>query len=129
MRAIEVYADVVCPFAYVFLRQLTERREALGAQDVPIVLRSWPLELVNGVPHDSAAIEREIAALRGSIAPDLFAAGGGVRVPESTLAPLALVAALNARGPEVGEGVAYRQRELLFEEGVDIADPVVLGAL
>src|SRR6478735_6336015 len=42
-RAIEVFADVRCPFAHVGLRRLVERRRALGRDDVRLVVRAWPM--------------------------------------------------------------------------------------
>ena len=50
MSAIEVYADVWCPFAHVGLHYVVERRSALGRGDVLLDIRAWPLELVNGAP-------------------------------------------------------------------------------
>ena len=52
MDALEVFADVCCPFTHVGLRRIVRRRAELGRDDVVLVVRAWPLELVNGVPLD-----------------------------------------------------------------------------
>lgn len=129
MGTVEVYADVACPFAYVLLSQLVERRARLDAGSIPIIVRAWPLELVDEVPHDPQRIAAEVQALQASIAPELFRGFSADRVPASTLPAMALTAAVYGRAADAGEAVALRLRELLFEEGVDVSDPVVLGAL
>ena len=129
MGTVEVYADVACPFAHVLLSQLVQRRAELDATSIGIVVRAWPLELIDAVPHDPEQIVAEVRALQASVAPELFRGFSTDRMPESTLPSMALTAAAYSRTPEAGEAVALRLRELLFEEGVDISDPVVLGAL
>ena len=56
MPVIEVFADVACPFTHIGLRRLVEQRAALGRDDVTLLVRAWPLELVNGKPLDPAFI-------------------------------------------------------------------------
>jgi predicted DsbA family dithiol-disulfide isomerase len=126
VTTIEVFADVACPFTHVGLRRLVERRAALGRQDVGLVVRAWPLEVVNGEPLDPALIDEEVADIRGQAAPDLFTGFRVDRFPASSLPALALTAAAYREGPAAGEQVALRLRELLFEEGTDVADPEVL---
>lgn len=127
--AVEVYADVACPFAWVLLDQLKARREALGAGDVPILVRAWPLEKLNGALPGVGRIADEVRALTETVAPDRFAGFDPTRFPTSTIGAMALTAAAYGRASDAGETVAFRLRELLFEEGVDVGDPVVLGAL
>ena len=50
MSHIEVFADVSCPFTHVGLRRLVEHRRQLERDDLRIVVKAWPLELVNGSP-------------------------------------------------------------------------------
>ena len=63
------------------------------------------------------------------MAPDLFTGFRRDAFPASTLPALALTHAAYATADEVGERVALRLRELLFEEGTDVADPDVLAAV
>ncbi len=126
---IEVFADVVCPFTHVGLTRLATRRAELDRPDVTFVIRSWPLERVNGEPVDPALIAHEVDLLRGGVAPDLFTGFDPDRFPVSTVPALALSAAAYAVSPTVGERVALEVRDLLFEQGADIGDPTVLESL
>jgi hypothetical protein len=53
---IEVFADIWCPFTHVGLRAIDEQRWIRARGDVGIVVRSWPLELINGAPMDPVAV-------------------------------------------------------------------------
>lgn len=123
---IEVYADIVCPFTHVGLRRLVERRAELGRQDVHLLVRAWPLEIINGEPMDAEAVAHKAEDLRRQVAPELF---GGYRpetFPSSSLPALALTNAAYRQSIEVGEAVALRLRTLTFDEGVDVSRPEVL---
>jgi len=124
---IEVFADVICPFAHVSLRRLVTRRDTVGRGDIRIVVRSWPLEIVNGEPFDPDKIAEEIEILRGSVAPDLFTHFDPAAYPSSSVPAMSLTAAGYRVAPEVGERIALELRSLLFEEGTDVADPGVLA--
>ena len=124
---IEVYADIVCPFAYVGLTHLIERRHQLGRDEVHFRIRGWPLELVNGSPVDAHSIGEEIDEIKPQVAPDLFAGFDPGQFPASTLPALALTAAAYEIGDATGEAVAMHLRRLVFEQGLDVADPAVLA--
>ena len=123
---IEVFADVWCPFTHVGLHAVDEHRRRTGRADVAIVVRAWPLELVNGAPLDPAAALAHAVELRDQVAPGLFAGIGSGRFPSSTLEPLALAARAYRTGPRAGERVSFALRDALFEEGLDVSDPAVL---
>lgn len=125
-RTIEVFADLRCPFTHVGLHRLVERRHALGRDHVALVVRAWPLELVNAAPLDPAAIAEEVDALRHQVAPDLFSGFSPDRFASTSLPGLRLVAGAYALGVEPGERVSLALRRALFEEGRDITDPAVL---
>lgn len=127
--AVEVYADVLCPFAWVLLGQLLDTRAELGAVDVPILVRAWPFEVADGALPSAERLSAEVAALRGSVAPDRFVGFDPAHLPTSTIPAMALTSAAYGKANDVGEATAVRLRELIFEEGSDVADPVVLGAL
>lgn len=129
MRTIEVYADVMCPFAYVGLRAFEARRAQQADAEPVLLVRAWPLELVNGHPHDAEHLAPEIAALRAQVAPDLFAGFDVDTFPASTLPALAATAAAYRRSPSAGEAFALAVRVALFEEGRDVSDPAVLAEL
>jgi len=126
---LEVFADVTCPFAHVSLCRLVTRRATVGREELPILVRSWPLEIVNGEPFDAELIDEEIEVLRQSVAPDLFHRFDPAAWPASSLPALALTAAGYAVAPTVGEAVALELRDLLFEKGVDVSDPTVLAGV
>jgi predicted DsbA family dithiol-disulfide isomerase len=125
---IEVFADVCCPFTHVGLRRLVQRRDQLGRRG-DLVVRAWPLELVNGEPVAAATVAEEVEVLRAAVAPDLFAGFDAERFPATTLPALALAAAAYRKASDVGEQVSLALRDALFEAGRDIADPGVLGAI
>jgi predicted DsbA family dithiol-disulfide isomerase len=126
VATVEVYADIVCPFAYVGLTRLIERRHQLGRDDVRFRLRGWPLELVNGEPVDAHFISEEIDEIKPQVAPDLFTGFDPGQFPASTLPALALTAAAYEIGDSTGEAVAMQLRQLVFEHGRNVADPAVL---
>lgn len=129
MRTIEVFADVMCPFAYVGLHSFDVRRRDLGV-DTPILwVRAWPLEVVNGKPHDGHHLAGEIAALRRDVVPHLFTGFRADGFPATTRPALAATAAAYREGPEAGERFALAVRRALFEEGRDVSDAAVLAAL
>lgn len=129
MRTIEVYADVMCPFAYVGLRAFEQRRDERGGAEPVVVVRAWPLEVVNGRPHDAGHLAPEIEALRRQVAPGLFAGFDVDTFPTSTLPALAATAAAYRRHPAAGDAFALAVRVALFEQGRDISDPAVLAEL
>jgi predicted DsbA family dithiol-disulfide isomerase len=126
---IEVFADVWCPFTHVGLRRLFARRAEADRPDVPIRVRSWPLEVVNGVPLAADLVAEEVEALRRQVAPDLFVGFDVGGFPGSTLAALDLAAAAYRRGTSFGEQVSLDLRAALFEEGRAIDDPKVLAEI
>lgn len=126
---IEVFADIWCPFAYVGLSTVMRRRGQSGADDFVLRVRAWPLELVNGRPHDPAATAGHVDELRSQVAPDLFAQFDAGRFPSSSLPGLALAAAAYRAGDRTGEAVSMALRTALFEEGLDISRPDVLAGI
>lgn len=125
---VEVFADVWCPFTHVGLRRFVELRTHMAVPPV-LVVRSWPLELVNDAPMDPAFIAEEVEDIRGSVAPDLFTGFDESRFPTTTLSALALTSRAYEQSPATGEAVALEMRDRLFERGEDIGDPEVLAAV
>ncbi len=126
---VEVFADVTCPFTHVGLRRLVQRRHELGRDEVRLVVRAWPLELVNGAPLDPHAVAHKADVLRSEVAPDLFAGVDESTFPATNLPALALTSAAYAVDDATGEAVALGLRDALFEAGRDISDPEVLASI
>lgn len=124
---IEVFADIGCPFTHVGLRRFVERRDELGRSDVRLRVRSWPLEVVNGQPLDPDFIAEEVEDLRAQVVPDLFVGFSAAAFPSTSIPALGLTSAAYDAGTSVGEAVALELRDLLFEQGRDVADPSVLA--
>ena len=124
---VEVFADVGCPFTHVGLRRFVEHRARIGRDDVRLLVRSWPLELVNGEALDAEFIAEEVDDIRRQIAPSMFADFRAERFPGSSLPAMGLAASAYAVSIDAGEQVSLELRDLLFERGTDIADPRVLA--
>ena len=124
---IEVYADVGCPFAHAALRILVAERTARGREDLAIVVRAWPLEVVNGEPIDPAMIAEEVDDIRAQVAPEAFVGFRVESFPATTQPAMELTAVAYESGPETGEAVALACRDLLFEQGTDVGDREVLA--
>jgi predicted DsbA family dithiol-disulfide isomerase len=126
---VEVFADVGCPFTHVGLRRLVERRATFGREEPVLVVRAWPLELVNGTPLAPDFVAEEVATLRSKVAPDLFAGFDPACFPSTSLPALALAARAGRAGRRTGERCSLALRAALFEEGRDISDPRELARI
>ncbi len=94
-----------------------------------LVVRAWPLELVNGKPLDADFVGEEVDALRASVAPELFRGFDRARFPSSGLPALGLAARAQRAGPLVAERCSLALRHALFEEGRDIGDAAELARI
>ena len=119
---VEVFADILCPFTHVGLRRLVDRRAELGRDRPVLVVRAWPLEIVNGRPLAPDVVAEEVLELRSSVAPALFAGFEPAHFPSTSLPALALAARARRAGEHVGERCSLALRYALFEEGRDISD-------
>ena len=126
LRTVEVFADVRCPFAYVGLLRFVEKRREVGASDVSLVVRAWPLELVNGVPLDAGLMSQKVRALRDQVAPSLFSGFDERAFPATSMPALRLEAWARRQSADAGERVSFALRSAMFEHGRDIADVEVL---
>jgi len=126
---VEVFADVGCPFTHVGLQRFVAHRAAVERDDVVLWVRAWPLEIVNGHPLDPAFIDEEIDDIRAQVSPTLFAGFSRDAFPATSLPAMAMAHAAYRIGLDVGEQVSLELRDLLFEQGVDIARPDVLDAV
>jgi len=128
VERVEVFADVVCPFTHFGLRRFREERSARGMR-APMRVRAWPLELINGVPLAAELAGREIAALRESVAPDLFTGFDEATFPSTSIPAFGLAAAAYAVDHKTGEAVSFALRDAVFEHGLDVADLGVLRVI
>ena len=126
---LEVYADIWCPFAHVGLRAAARERLRLGRNDVELIIRAWPLELVNAVPLDPVTTAHHVADLRAQVAPDLFARFDPTTFPTTTIPALALASAAYRLSAPLGEAVSFALREAIFERGLDVGKPEVLAEI
>jgi len=125
-----VFADVLCPFTHVGLHTLIDRRVDRGLTEPRMRIRAWPLELVNGQPLDPHHVAAEVAALRESVRPDLFAGFSVEAFPNTSMAAFALAAAADRTGdPGLSEEVGMALRDAVFEKGLDIGRPDVVETI
>ena len=125
---IEVFADIWCPFAYVGLQIVRVRRDE-HAPGVPIKVRAWPLELVNGEPMSVEKTAHHVRDLRAELGLDCFNGFDAERFPTTMIPALALVAAAGRQSDTLGERASFRVREELWEAGRDIGAPDVVADL
>lgn len=127
MSAVEVFADVLCPFTHVGLHTLIDRRRERGLDEPRLRIRAWPLELINGKPLDPDHIAAEIVALRASVRPDLFTGFSTETFPNTSMHAFALTAAADRTGdPILIEQVGMALRDAVFEQGLDVGRPDVV---
>lgn len=129
LQNIEVFADIWCPFTHVGLRMVDSYRKKMGREDVAIIVKSWPLEWVNGSPMDPDKTKANCTALRQQVASDAFANVDFGAFPKSTLDALALVSQAYDVSAKLGEKASLAIRDALFERGEDIADSAVLQSI
>lgn len=128
-NSLEVYADIWCPFAHVGLRAARLVRDKRATSPMPMVVRAWPLELVNGAPMDGAKTAEHVRELREQVAPDLFGGFDEANFPSTSLPALSLAALAYQIDAPTGEAVSFALRDALFERGQDIANRGVLEEL
>jgi predicted DsbA family dithiol-disulfide isomerase len=126
--AVEVFAEVMCPFTHIGLRRFVAERAAGGVAR-PLIVRAWPLEWINGRPLSPQHVAAEIDALRETVAPGLFAGFDPATFPTTSIPAFGLAVAAYAVGVETGEAVSLAIRDALFEHGLDVADLDVLRAI
>ena len=129
LQYIEVFADIWCPFTHVGLRMVDSHRKKMGRKDVAIVVKSWPLEWVNGSPMDPEKTEANCTALRQQVASDAFANVDFGTFPKSTLDALTLVSQAYDVSFELGEKASFTIRDAMFERGEDISNAVMLQGI
>lgn len=125
-RTLEVFADITCPFTHVGLHVVTTRIAALD-EPAAVVVRAWPLEWVNGQPLEVDAVASKIDALTSQLDLDLFSGFRPDRWPSTSIGALNLADRAYAVDTDLGLTVSLQLRDLLFEQGTDIADPAVLA--
>lgn len=122
---IEVFADITCPFTHVGLTVIAEE---IQASKIPVQLRvrAWPLEWVNGSPLDCSGVAEKVATLRSQLGIDAFDGFRPDAWPDTTIPALNLADTAYQRDLATGFAVSVRLRNMLFEEGRNIADKQVL---
>lgn len=123
---LEVFADITCPFTHLGLKRVVAE---LGDADVEIVVRSWPLEWVNGALLEPAAVKVKIAALHDQLGIGDFDGFREDTWPTTTIPALNLAAAALAVDAPTGLAVSLALRHALFEDGRDVSDHTVLASI
>lgn len=124
---VEIFADMLCPFAHVGIHRVLEARLDRGGSSPKLWIRAWPLETINDGPFDGDLLADEVAALRAGVAPELFAGFDPKTFPATAIPAFATAAAGYRIASAVGEAVSIDLRNRLWEHGQDIADPGVLA--
>ena len=123
---VEVFADITCPFTHVGLKRVVSHLEQVS-DDIEVIVRAWPLEWVNGQPLDADIVKMKAGILDEQLGLHDFAGFSTEAWPDTTIPALNLAAEGYAKDPATGLTVSLELRAALFEEGLDISDPQVLG--
>lgn len=121
MATIEVWSDLLCPFAYVGLVRLRRTRATLGL-DVRIEHHTFPLELFNG-PHPRRGTDTEAVGL-GQIEPEagfrVWAAADDL-YPHTVLLAAEAVHAASAQSLTAGEEFDFALRRAFWTQSRSIS--------
>lgn len=125
---IQVWSDLLCPFAYVALLRLGRARERLGLHGtVRLEHRTFPLELFNG-PHPRRGTDTEAVGL-GQIEPDaqfrVWSAADDL-YPHTVLLAAEAVHAANAQSLEAGEALDLALRQAFWTRSRSISHRQVI---
>jgi predicted DsbA family dithiol-disulfide isomerase len=126
MSTIEVWSDLLCPFAYVGLLRLRRARARLGL-DVRIEHHTFPLELFNG-PHPRRGTDTEAVGL-GQIEPDaMFRVWTAAEdlYPHTVLLPAEAVHAASAQSLTAGEELDLALRRAFWTRSRSISHRQVI---
>jgi predicted DsbA family dithiol-disulfide isomerase len=126
--AIQVWSDLLCPFAYVALLRLRRARERLGLHGiVRLEHRTFPLELFNG-PHPRRGTDTEAVGL-GQIEPDAqfrVWSGADDLYPHTVLLAAEAVHAASAQSLEAGEALDLALRRAFWTQSRSISHRQVI---
>lgn len=123
---LEVFADITCPFTHAGLKKVVaELADVDGG--VEVIVRSWPLEWVNGTPLEAGPVKAKITALHDQLGTGDFEGFREDAWPETTIPALNLAAAAFDVDAATGLAVSLALRDAVFEEGSDVSDPAVLA--
>jgi predicted DsbA family dithiol-disulfide isomerase len=127
MPTIEVWSDLLCPFAYVGLLRLRRARERLGLEDVRVEHHTFPLELFDG-PHPRRGTDTEAVGL-GQIEPEagfrVWAAADDL-YPHTVLLAAEAVHAASAQSPTAGEELDLALRRAFWTDSRSISHRQVI---
>ncbi len=125
---VEVFADITCPFTHVGLKRVVEHVEEMRRPAI-VLVRAWPLEWVNGTPLKIEAVAEKAEILGEQLEVEDFSGLDQTHWPSTTLPALDLAAAAYEVDAHTGLEVSMELRAALFEQGLDISDPVVLDRI
>ena len=126
MTTIQIWSDLLCPFAYVGILRLRRARERLGL-DIALEHHTFPLELFNG-PHPRRGTDTEAVGL-GQIEP---AAQFRVwtepddRYPHTVLLAAEAVHAASAQSLQAGETLDLALRQAFWTHSRSISHRQVI---
>jgi predicted DsbA family dithiol-disulfide isomerase len=126
MTTIQVWSDLLCPFAYVGILRLRRARERLGL-DVALEHHTFPLELFDG-PHPRRGTDTEAVGL-GQIEPEAqFRVGTEPddRYPHTVLLAAEAVHAASAQSVRAGETLDLALRRAFWTHSRSISHRQVI---
>ncbi len=125
---VQVWSDLLCPFAYVGLLRFYRTRTKLGLDDaVRVEHRSFPLELFNG-PHPRRGTDTEAVGL-GRIEPEAqfrVWTGPDDQYPNTVLLAAEAVIAAGAQSHPAGEALDLALRKAFWTHSRSISHRAVI---
>jgi len=123
---VQVWSDLLCPFAHLALHRLRQARERLGLP-VAVEHRTFALELFNG-PHPRRGTDTEAVGV-GQVAPELdwrVWAAPDDRYPHTVLLAAEAVHAAQAQSLAAGEAFDLALRRAFWTQSRSIAHRAVI---
>ncbi len=119
--SIQVWSDLLCPFAHLALHRLRQARDRIGV-DVPVEHRTFALELFNG-PHPRRGTDTEAVGV-GQAAPELdwrVWSGPDDAYPHTVLLAAEAVHAAQAQSFAAGEALDLALRRAVWTSSRSIS--------
>lgn len=120
MPMVTLWSDLHCPWSYVALLRFHRTRDRLGADEVALDSRIWPLELVNRRAVPERVVRNEMAVL-AQLEPSAFSDYQGDSWPSTFFPAFEAQKWGYSMGQEIGERFDLALRRAFFLHSRDLS--------